>query len=43
MDVDASLDAEVRVRNKNLAEGTATWDIEYAKVMDQIKRKHHME
>jgi hypothetical protein len=40
MMVDEELDQEVRRRIKNLEEGTQTWDLEYAKVMDQIKRKH---
>lgn len=40
MDVENELDAEVRSKIKNLQEGTATFDVEYAKVMDQIKRKH---
>jgi hypothetical protein len=40
MAVDEELDQEVRRRIKNLAEGTQTWELEYAKVMDQIKRKH---
>src|SRR4051794_8124534 len=35
MAVDEELDEEVRRRIKNLAEGTQSWDIEYAKVMDQ--------
>lgn len=38
MAADADLDAEVRRRIKNLEEGTATWEVEYAKAMDQIKR-----
>ena len=38
--VDDELDQEVRRRIKNLEEGTATWDLEYSKVMDQIRRKH---
>ena len=38
--VDEELDAEVRQRIKNLEEGTATWEIEYSRVMDQIKQKH---
>ena len=38
--VDSDLDKQVKARIKNLQEGTATFDIEYAKVMDQIKRKH---
>ena len=40
MAVDAELDAEVRQRIKNLEEGTATWELEYNRVMDQIKQKH---
>lgn len=39
MDVETDLDREVRARIKNLAEGTASFEIEYARVMDQIKRK----
>lgn len=39
MDVEDELDREVRSKIKNLEEGTATFEIEYAKVMDQIKRK----
>ena len=38
MQVDEELDEEVRRRIKNLQEGTATWEIEYGKVLDQIKR-----
>jgi hypothetical protein len=40
MKVDEELDEEVRRRIKNLQEGTQSWELEYAKVMDQIKRKH---
>ena len=40
MAVDDELDEEVRRRIKNLVEGTQTWEIEYSKVMDQMKRKH---
>ena len=43
MEVDEQLDEEVRRRIKNLQEGTQTWEIEYAKVMDQMKRKHGLE
>lgn len=39
MDVDAELDREVRARIKNLEDGTAAFDIEYAKVMEQTKQK----
>jgi len=40
MAVDEEIDAEVRDRIKNLQEGTSAWDVEYAKVMEQIKQKH---
>ena len=40
MMVEEELDAEVRQRIKNLEEGTSTWDLEYKRVMDQIKQKH---
>ena len=43
MMVDEELDEEVRRRIKNLAEGTQTWEIEYARAMEQIKRKHGLE
>jgi len=39
MDVESDLDKEVRAKIKNLEEGTATFEVEYAKVMEQIKRK----
>jgi hypothetical protein len=39
MAVDDELDKEVRARIKNLQEGTQTWEVEYAKVLDQVKRK----
>jgi hypothetical protein len=32
------LDQEVRRRIKNLQEGTASWEIEYHKVMEDLKR-----
>ncbi len=40
MAVDEELDKEVRQRIKNLEEGTQTWEIEYNRVMEQIKTKH---
>ena len=40
MQVEDELDQEVRNRLKNLQEGTGAWDIEYARVMDQVKQKH---
>jgi len=43
MMVDEDLDAEVRRRIKNLEEGTQAWDVEYAKVMEQLKRSKGLE
>ena len=37
------LDKEVRAKIKNLEEGTASFDVEYAKVMEQIKSKRRMD
>ena len=39
MMVEEELDVEVRQRIRNLQEGSNSWDVEYSKVMDQIKRK----
>lgn len=39
MDVDTDLDREVRSKIKNLEEGTSTFDVEYSRVMEQIKQK----
>lgn len=43
MSADDELDKEVRARIKNLQEGTQTWEIEYAKVMEQVKRKRGLQ
>ncbi|MBW2731585.1 MAG: DUF507 family protein [Deltaproteobacteria bacterium] len=43
MMVDDELDEEVRLRIKNLQEGSNHWDVEYAKVLEQIKRKRGLE
>ena len=40
MTVDETIDQEVRDRIKNLEEGTSAWEIEYSKVLEQIKLKH---
>jgi len=40
MAVDDDLDKEVRERIRNLEEGTQTWEIEYQRVMDQMKQRH---
>jgi uncharacterized protein len=39
MEVDSDLDREVRSKIKNLQEGTTDFDVEYARVMEQIKDK----
>jgi hypothetical protein len=36
--VDSDLDVEVRKRIKNLQEGTQSWEVEYQKVMQDLKR-----
>jgi len=43
MMVDEELDEEVRRRIKNLQEGTSTWEIEYGRVLDQIKKNRGLE
>ncbi len=39
MAVDATVDAEVRGQLRHLREGTRDWEIEYARVLDLVKRK----
>ena len=39
MDLGGELDAEVRSKIKNLEEGTASFEIEYARIMGDMKRK----
>ena len=39
MEVDSDLDREVRSKIRNLTEGTTDFDVEYARVMEQIKHK----
>ncbi len=41
--VDEELDEEVRRKIKNLQEGTATWEVEYTKVLDQMKRNRGLD
>ena len=43
MMVDEELDQEVRQKIKNLEEGTQTWDVEYARVLEQMKSKFGLE
>jgi len=42
MQVDEEIDAEVRRRIRNLEEGTSTWEVEYQKALDQIKKNRHL-
>ena len=42
MQVDEEIDAEVRRRIRNLEEGTSTWEVEYQKAMDQLKKNRHL-
>jgi hypothetical protein len=39
MALDESLDIEVRAQLKHLKENTSQWDVEYAKVLEQVKRR----
>jgi hypothetical protein len=39
MAVDASLDAEVRAQLRHVREGTREWEVEYGRVLEQVKRK----
>ncbi|MDP3276484.1 MAG: DUF507 family protein [Deltaproteobacteria bacterium] len=43
MNVDDEMDTEVRSRLKHLSEGTQNWEVEYARVMEQIKRRHNVD
>src|SRR5712692_8763833 len=38
LDIDEDVDREARSRLKHLQEGTANWDIEYQKTVEQIRR-----
>ncbi len=37
--MDEALDTEVRAQLKHVTEGSRTWDVEYARVMEQVKQK----
>lgn len=39
MGADAELEAEVRAQLRHVKEGTAQWDIEYARVLEAVRRK----
>jgi uncharacterized protein len=38
MAADAKIDAEVRAQLKHVKEGTRQWEVEYARVLDQVRR-----
>ncbi|MBX3274173.1 MAG: DUF507 family protein [Sandaracinaceae bacterium] len=42
LEVEGELDQEVRSKIKNLQEGTATFEIEYQRVMNELKRKKRL-
>jgi len=39
MQADTDVDTEVRAQLKHLKEGTAAWDIEYARALEAVKRR----
>ena len=39
MAVDSSLDADVRAQLKHVREGTREWEVEYSRVLEQVKRR----
>jgi hypothetical protein len=39
MAIDASVDAEVRAQLRHVREGTREWEIEYARVLEQVRRR----
>jgi hypothetical protein len=39
MAVDASLDTEVRAQLRHVKEGSRDWEIEYARVLEQVRRR----
>jgi hypothetical protein len=39
MAVDTSLDTEVRAQLRHVREGTRDWEVEYARVLEQVKRR----
>ena len=39
MAIDAAVDTEVRAQLRHLREGTREWDVEYARVLEQVRRR----
>lgn len=42
MDVQSELDREVRARIKNLSEGTSAFEVEYERVLEEMKKKQRL-
>lgn len=42
-EIDDDLDREARSKIKNLAEGTRDWEIEYARAMEQVRRRRQLD
>lgn len=39
MAIDSTVDADVRAQLRHVREGTREWEVEYARVLEQVKRK----
>jgi hypothetical protein len=39
MAVDAAIDAEVRAQLRHVREGTSQYDVEYNRILEQVKRR----
>jgi hypothetical protein len=39
MAVDTALDTEVRAQLRHVKEGTREWEVEYSRVLEQVKRR----
>jgi hypothetical protein len=42
-EIDEDIDKEARSKIKNLAEGTREWEIEYARAMEQVRRRRKLD
>jgi hypothetical protein len=40
---DEELDGEVRKRIRNLTEGTLAWDVQYRKVMEELRKSRRLD
>jgi len=43
MEMETELDREVRSKIRNLEEGTANFEVEYTRIMDEVKRKKRLD